>query len=573
MLISEIFIPTLKESPAEAVAMSHKLMIRSGMIRKLSSGLYTYFPIGLRIFRKVENIIREEMNKAGAQEFNPSILTPGELWQKTGRLETFGPVLIQINDHSGHLNVLGPTHEEVFTEIVRIEISSYKQLPVNFYQIKTKIRDEIRPRYGVMRCREFTMKDAYSFDIDEKGLEETYKKMRQAYKNIFKRCGLNTIIVEEDMGAMGGTASEEFMVESEIGEATLVLCKKCGYAANLERAESLDKIESKKETPEALKEIDTPNQKTIEELTNFLKSSPDKFIKTIVYMADEKPVVVLIRGDLEINEIKLQNALKAVNLELADDVTIKKITKANVGFVGPVGLKNIPIYADHSIKTMSNAVTGANKNDKHIINVDLDRDFKVDEFIDIRTAKEDDLCIKCKSGLIFKKGIEVGHVFKLGYKYTKSMNVKFLDKDNKEKHPIMGCYGIGVDRTIAAVIEQSNDKDGIIWPITVAPFEVVMIVLTRDKKKYQDTTDSLYKGLNEKYEVLMDNREASPGFKFKDADLIGIPVKIILSDKNLAQDKIEVKMRKSGETMLVDKGKILPEIEKIIKEEYKKYEV
>ena len=573
MLISEIFIPTLKESPAEATAKSHKLMIRSSMIRKLSAGLYTYFPLGLRTFRKVENIIREEMNKTGAQEFSPSILTPGELWEKTGRLVTYGPVLIQIKDHSDHLNVLGPTHEEVFTEIVRTEISSYKQLPVNFYQIKTKIRDEIRPRYGVMRCREFTMKDAYSFDIDEKGLDVSYKKMRQAYKNVFKRCGLNTIIVEADVGAMGGTESEEFMVESEIGEATLVLCKKCGYAANLERAESLDKKEFKKEKPETAKEIDTPNQRTIEQLADFIKASPDKFIKTMVYMVDEKPIVILMRGDLAINEIKLQNALKAVNLELADDSTIKKITKADVGFAGPDGLKNIPIYADHSKKTISNSVTGANKTDKHIINVNLNRDFKVDEFVDIRTAKEDDLCIKCKSRLIFKKGIEVGHVFKLGYKYTRSMGVKFLDKDNKEKNPIMGCYGIGVDRTIAAIIEQGNDKDGIIWPITIAPFEIIIIVLTQDKKKYRNITDSLYDELNKKYEVLMDERNVSPGFKFKDADLIGIPIKLILSDKNFAQGKIEIKWRKSGKSVLIDKDQILPEIEQIIKEEHEKYEV
>ncbi len=573
MLMSNIFIPTLKESPAGAVVTSHKLMIRSGMIRKLSSGLYSYLPIGLRVFKKVKNIIRQEMNKSGAQEFSLPILTPAELWQKTGRWEAFGPELVRIKDRNERWNVLGPTHEEVFTEIARLEISSYKQLPVNFYQIKTKFRDEIRPRFGVMRGREFTMKDAYSFDTDEKGLDISYNKMRAAYSNIFKHCGLGTVIVEADMGAMGGTGSEEFMVVSDIGEATLVICEKCGYAANLEKAKSTDGRNIKKEKFLKSEEIDTPDQKSIEDLTGFLKISPEKFIKTIIYTTDEKPVVVLIRGDLEINEIKLQNALKAVKLELADESTIKKVTKADVGFAGPIGLKDIPIYADNSIKAVFNGVTGANKNNKHIININLDRDFKVDEFIDIKTAQKDDLCIKCGSKLIFKKGIEVGQVFKLGRKYTNSMEVKFLDKDHKEKVPIMGCYGIGVDRTVAAVIEQSNDKDGIVWPITVAPFEIIIIDLIKEKKEFKDYASGLYEDLNNKYEVLMDDRDASAGFKFKDADLIGIPIKLILSDKNLTEGKLELKFRKSGKNIMIDTRQAPAEIEKIIKEEYEKYEI
>lgn len=573
MLMSQIFIPTLKEVPADAVVTNHKLMIRSGMIRKLSSGLYSYLPLGLRVFKKVENIIRDEMNKAGAQEFSLPILTPAELWQKTGRLDVFGPELIRINDRNEHLNVLGPTHEEVFTEIVRSEINSYKQLPVNFYQIKTKFRDEIRPRFGMMRCREFTMKDAYSFDVDEKGLDKSYNSMRIAYQNIFKRCGLETSIVEADTGAMGGNRSEEFMVVSDIGEETLAVCSKCDYSTNLDKAEGLDsKKKAEKEAEKKIEEKDTPDQKTIEELTAFFKSTPDKFIKSIVYVADKKPVLVLIRGDLDINETKLTNALNAVDLDLADEDTIKKVTGADVGFAGPIGIKDIPIVADPSVKEISNGITGANKTDKHLINVNPGKDFKVKEYYDLRTAKEGDLCIKCQTPLIFKKGIEVGHIFQLGYKYTKSMEVLFQDKDHKEKYPIMGCYGIGVDRTIAAIIEQSNDENGIIWPIMVAPFEIALIPIIKENKKFQEYASDLYKQLNEKYSVLHDDRDFSPGYKFKDADLIGIPLKVILSEKNLSQDKIEVKLRRTGESVLIACKDILKEIEKIIKDEYKHYE-
>ena len=569
MLMSQIFIPTLKESPAEAVVTSHKLMIRSGMIRKLSSGLYSFLPLGLRVFNKVANIIREEMNAAGAQEFSLPILTPAELWQKSGRWDAFGPELMRIRDRGERWNVLGPTHEEVFTEIVRMELSSYKQLPLNFYQIKTKYRDEIRPRFGVMRCREFTMKDAYSFDVDDKASDLSYDRMKEAYSNIFKRCGLDVVIVEADTGAMGGKRSEEFMVVSDIGEETLVVCEKCSYFANLEKAEcaeSTHKKEHEKEKPLELKEIDTPAKKTIEELTDFLKVSPEKFIKTILYAVDKKPVIVLIRGDLEINESKLKNVLKAGILELADEELIKKVTKADVGFAGPVNIKKVSIYADNSIKPISNAVTGANKNDKHLINVNPDRDFKVDEFVDIRTSKEGDLCVKCGSSLLLKRGIEVGHIFKLGRRYTESMGVKFLDRDHKEKIPIMGCYGIGVDRTIAAVIEQSNDKHGIIWPVAIAPFQIIIINIIKEKNEFKDFAGELYKELDKKYEILMDERDVSPGFKFKDADLIGIPIKLILSDKGLGQGKVEVEFRSTGKKILIEKSKILPEIEKFFKQ-------
>ncbi len=573
MRLSVFFLPTLKEEPNDAVVISHKLMIRAGMIRKLGSGLYSYLPLGLRVFKKVENIIREEMNKAGAMEFSLPILTPAELWEKSGRWNEFGPEMFRINDRSKHPYALGPTHEEVFTELVRLEINSYKDLPVNFYQIKTKFRDEIRPRFGVMRGREFTMKDAYSFDVDEAGLDVSYSKMREAYKNIFRRCGLDIAIVDADTGAMGGKKSEEFMVVSDIGEEVLVSCPKCGYAANLEKAVAKNNYSKSDEELLPIEKVSTPDVGSIEDLVEFFKTSPEKFIKTIIYIADSNPVAVLIRGDIEINEVKLKNSLKAVELQLADSNTIEKVTGAKVGFAGPVNLKNIKIIADESIKYIVNGITGANETDFHFKNVNYERDFQVDEFFDLSTVKEGDLCINCSSKLEFRRGIEVGHIFKLGTKYTESMEVKFLDKDNAEKHPIMGCYGIGVDRTVAAIIEQSNDKFGIIWPITVAPFEVIVIPVPLKSENARNTAFDIYNGLLKKdYEVLIDDREVSPGFKFKDADLIGIPIKVIVGDKNLKNNKIELKLRKNNESILVDLNNAESEIESLIKKEYSLYE-
>ncbi|MBN1899509.1 MAG: proline--tRNA ligase [Spirochaetes bacterium] len=574
MRMSHLFVPTLKEEPAEAVITSHKLMIRAALIRKLAAGLYSYLPLGLKVFKKVENIIREEMDKAGAQEFSLPILTPAELWQETQRWDVFGPELMRIRDRQDHDFALGPTHEEVFTDIVRQEISSYKQLPVNFYQIKTKFRDEIRPRFGVMRCREFTMKDAYSFDIDEKGLDRSYKAMRKAYENIFKRCGLNTVIVQADVGAMGGTQSEEFMVVSDVGEEVLVLCPSCGYAANLEKAESRDGTRpAKSEKIAKMAEVDTPDVKTIEDLTGFFKTAPGKFIKTIICLSDGNPIAVLARGDIEINETKLKNAVQSRQLELADEKTIEKVTKAPVGFAGPVGLKNIMIYADESVKGIVNGITGANKKDRHLKNVNLDRDYKVDKFIDVRKAAEGDLCAKCSKKLSFKRGIEVGHIFKLGLKYTKSMDVKFLDKDQKEKLPIMGCYGIGVDRTVAAIIEQSSDQDGIIWPITVAPFEIIIIALNVNEKKVKDISEKLYHNLSRSFQVLFEDRDLSPGFKFKDADLIGCPIKIIISEKNLQNDQVEVKTRRTRKVESVPLKDLETKIKELIDNEYKSFQV
>ena len=573
MRLSQFFLPTLKEEPADAVIKSHKLMLRAGLIRKIGAGLYSYLPLGLRVFKKVENIIRDEMNKAGAQEFSLPILTPAELWEMTGRWNAFGPELIRIKDRNEHYFALGPTHEEVFTYIVKEEINSYKQLPVNFYQIKTKFRDEIRPRFGVMRCREFTMKDAYSFDIDEKGLDESYNKMKIAYTNIFKRCGLKTIVVEADVGAMGGTKSEEFMVLSDVGEEIIVYCPKCNYSANIEKASSVDSYNPQKEEFKNIKEIDTPNVRTIDELKNFLSLPAEKFIKCLIYQTPTEPIAVLIRGDLEINETKLKNALKLDELKLADEKTIEKVTNAPLGFAGPVGLKNIKIYADFSIKKVFNGVTGANKKDKHLINVNLDRDFKVDQFFDLKLAKEGELCTNCNEKLLFKRGIEVGHIFKLGYKYTQSMGVKFLDKDHKEKIPIMGCYGIGLDRTIAAIIEQYNDNDGIIFPITVAPFEIIIIPVNFNDNEVKKFSTDLYEKLKNQYEVLFEDRDLSPGYKFKDADLIGIPIKIIISSKNLKEQKIEIKLRRTQKSFLVEIKEFENKLKEIYSNEYSIYKI
>lgn len=573
MRLSKFLVYTLREDPKDAEIISHKLMIRAGLIYKEESGLYGYLPMGFRVYNKVVNIVREEMNKAGAIEALPTILTPAEIWEESGRLNIMGKEMIRIKDRRDGLLVLGPTHEEAFTDIVRRTINSYKQLPITLYQIAKKFRDEIRPRFGVMRCREFTMKDAYSFDIDEEGLNQSYLNMRQAYINIFKRVGLNALPVEADVGSMGGTRSEEFMVFSSIGEATILYCD-CGYYANVERAESIleEYFTTEEEEEKEIQEVDTPNVYTIEDLTKFFKTDAKKFIKTLIYVADGEPIGVLIRGDLDVNEVKLKNYLKCVELELATPEIIEKTTGAPLGFAGPVGLK-IRIIADNSIKTIKNGITGANKKDKHIINVNLGRDFEVKEFADIRNAKAGDSCIKCGKKLKETRGIEVGHIFKLGYKYTESINVTVLDKDGKRIHPIMGCYGIGIDRTIAAIIETNNDENGIIWPITVSPFEVVIIPISMKDEKIVEISENLYnKLLGKGIDVAIDDRDETAGVKFNDIDLIGITFKVIVGKKAINEGKIEVKRRDNKQVFELAIPQADIEIEKLITEEYKKYQ-
>jgi len=554
MRYSSCFIPTLKETPSEAEIISHKLMLRAGLIRKLTSGVYTYLPAGLKSIRKVENIIREEMNRAGAIELLMPSVQPAELWQESGRWDFYGRELLRFKDRHDRDSCLGPTHEEVITDLVRREIHSYKQMPVNFYQIQTKFRDEIRPRFGIMRGREFIMKDAYSFDADEKGAEKSYERMYEAYHNIFRRCGLRFRAVEADTGSIGGNFSHEFMVLSDTGEDQIVNCTKCDYAANLEKAEVKEtQIRDGKGhgAPAMLEEIATPDKKTIEEVSAFLSISPDRLVKTLIYSADNNTVAVLVRGDHEINEAKLKNFLKADQLEMASQDIVRFITGAPVGFAGPVGLR-IKIIADNDIRGMINFVTGGNRKDLHLRNVNLERDFMADMFGDLRIITPADRCPRCGSEINFGRGIEVGHIFKLGTKYSKAMKAIFLDEQGVEKEAVMGCYGIGVSRTVAAAIEQNHDDDGIIFPIPIAPFEVLVLPLQVNEKDVSDAAEKIYKGLMEKgIDVLLDDRDLRAGFKFKDADLLGIPLRVTIGLRELKNGKVEMKLRGESENTLV----------------------
>jgi len=547
---TKYFIPTLKEVPAEAEAVSHRLMIRAGLVRKLASGAYTYLPLGLRILKKVQSIIREEMDKQGAIELFMPSMQPIELWQESGRFKDLGEDLITYKDRHNRTIVFGPTHEEVITDLARNHINSYKQMPVTLYQIQTKFRDEVRPRFGVIRSREFIMKDAYSFDKDWQGLDESYKKMYEAYEAIFKRCGLKAIPVEADSGIMGGDISHEFMVLAESGEDFLAHCPGCGYAASLGVAEiraQEHKSASAQVKEKPMEEVDTPGVTTIEKVGHMLKVDPGDMVKTLIYLADEKPVAVLIRGDHDANETKIKKFLKCAKLEMADEDTIRKVTGGPIGFSGPAGMKNLRIIADNSIKGMVNFVTGANKKDKHYINTNIGRDFIVSEWADLRMVTEKDLCPKCNKNIKIEHAIEMGHVFKLGLKYSKAMKAEFLDEGGKLKPIVMGCYGIGVNRIIATAIELHNDKKGIIWPLEIAPFQVMIVPVNYKTTEVSEAADKLYSELeNMGLEVLLDDRDESAGVKFNDAELIGIPVIIIIGEKGLKKGIFEIKIRETG---------------------------
>jgi prolyl-tRNA synthetase len=567
--MSRYLVPTLKEDPADAVITSHKLMIRAGLIRKESAGMYIYLPLGLRVLQKIINIIREEMNKAGALEFLMPELTNADLWKESGRWHTMGPEMIRIKDRNGLEYALAPTHEEAFTNAIRMIVTSYRDLPINAYQINTKFRDEIRPRFGVMRSKEFIMKDAYSFDIDEAGLERSYQTMRQTYRNIFKRCGLETIPVEADTGSMGGSDSEEFMVASEVGEEILLLCDACGYKSNQERATYQYELSPQNENQEDLIVVDTPNVRTIDELVQFFGCSAHKFLKSLIYVADGNPVMAVVPGDRDINEVKLKNALGAVEVTLAPDTVVEEVTGAPVGFAGPILRqgKTLRIIFDTQVKHIANAITGANEKDKHYKGVNPGRDFVIKEEADITLVVAGDKCPHCGYALKEKKGIEVGHIFKLGYKYTKSMNVTVLDQNGKAITPIMGCYGIGVNRTMAAVIEQHHDERGIIWPMSVAPFHVHCVSLAKNEEE-EKHADRVYELLvSSGLEVLYDDRKASPGFKFGDADLIGIPIRITLGKAFFGDSSsIEVKLRNQDEKIIIAKDSIITYCQNLIAE-------
>ncbi len=561
---SQTLIPTLKESPSEAEIDSHKLMIRAGLIRRITAGAYAYLPLGTLVLNKVIDIVREEMNRAGAVEVFLPALQPLDLLEESGRLSVFGDDLITFEDRHGKTTALGPTHEEIVTDIVRNEINSYRQLPITLYQIQTKFRDETRPRFGVLRSKEFIMKDAYSFDVDYEGLNKSYKSMYDAYCRIFDRCGIDYIVVEADSGAMGGDVSHEFMVPSSVGEDILVRCLKCGYSANRERAEAAPIPRENHVSLQSLKEVLTPNKHTIQEVSSFLNIKPNRMVKTMIYISNGQPIAVLLRGDHEVNETKLTKVLGQETVTLADHNTIEHVTGACVGFAGPVGLK-IKIIADHAVSTLCNFVTGANKADTHLLNVNPERDFKIDQVADIRYAVKGDKCPKCNHDLDVSQGIEIGHVFKLGTKYSDALKAKFLDANGKEKSMIMGCYGIGVNRIIASLIERSHDENGIIWPLSLTPYKVIIIPVNVNDANSMQMANHIYDDLTNiaGIEVLLDDRDQRPGVKFKDADLIGIPIKIVIGKKFAETKELEIKLRKSGETFLTPPEEIRSRIESL----------
>jgi prolyl-tRNA synthetase len=567
MRLSQTLIPTLREAPQDAEIASHKLMMRAGLLAKLGGGLYTFLPAGLRALRKVERIVREEMDRAGALEVLMPALQPREMWEQSGRYAVLRESMFKLKDRQQREMVLGPTHEEVITDVVARQVSSYRQLPKTFYQIQTKFRDEIRPRFGLMRAKEFIMKDAYSFDVSWEAADASYQAMYDAYILIFKRCGLRTKVVEADTGAIGGDFSHEFMVLADSGEDGIVECESCSYAANLERAERKPPAPKPSSTDQAPTVVATPGKRTIEEVSEFLKVKPWDLIKTLIYLADGKPIAVLVAGHRELNEHKLTRVLKATTLELADDETIKTVTGAPVGFAGPVGLK-IPIFADVELQTPRVMVTGANANDSHLTQVMIDRDFTVTAFHDLVIAKEGDKCPRCGTRMREKRGIEVGHVFKLGTKYSKAFDAGFLDANGNRQISVMGCYGIGVTRTLQAIIEQSFDENGIIWPMAVAPYHVCVVVPNTGHAESVRVAEDIIRDLESKgVEVLFDDRDERPGVKFKDADLLGLPLRAVISERSLAEGKVEIKRRTEKDKQMVPVADAVSFIHNIIQGE------
>jgi prolyl-tRNA synthetase len=557
--MSQLFVQTLREFPADAEVISHKLLVRAGYIRKLTNGVYNYLPLMWRVLKKVENIVREEMDAAGAQELLMPFVQPSELWQESGRWDVYGKELMRLKDRHNREMCLGPTHEEVITSVAREGIRSYKQLPINLYQIQSKFRDEIRPRFGLLRGREFIMKDAYSFDVDEQGLDKSYKIMEKAYKRIFERCGLETKMVQSDSGAIGGSVSHEFMVlvnedaENNAGENDVFYCTKCGYSANSNHAISV--------LPEAQLDggftkaeiIDTPNTHSIEELSEFLKIPQSVICKALIYVVDNKYVVALIRGDKTVEETKLMNAFEGNDIRIARNDEIEEIMNASnlsavAGFIGPKGLKNVEIIADETVKDLKNFVIGCNQNDKHLVGANWGKDVELPTKIaDIRLVEENDKCVDCGSELKVTKGIEVGNIFKLGTKYSKAMNATFTDKDGKEKPFIMGCYGIGISRTAAAAVERHHDEFGIKWPLAIAPYTVVIVPVSDQDETQMKVAEEMYKKLlDAKVEVLIDDRSERAGVKLKDADLIGIPFRITVG-KTIKDNLVEFKTRSTNE--------------------------
>lgn len=554
MLATKLYAPTLREVPSDADVVSQQLMLRAGFMRKTANGLYSFLPLGWRSIKKIEAIVREEMDRASAQEIMMPILQPAEIWKESGRWNAYGAEMMRINDRHDNEFCLGPTHEEMITTLVKNEINSYRQLPVNLYQIQSKFRDERRPRYGLMRSREFIMKDAYSFDVDEAGLDESYKSMYDAYTRIFTRCGLTFRPVEADSGAIGGSGTHEFMAIAEAGEADIVYCTKCDYAANIE----IGKPGIMKQDKEALQElsvVDTPNASTIEAVAEMLNLPLHKTIKAVVFSIDGKVVLAIVRGDHEVNEVAVQHAvLGSVEPEMATPEELEKVG-LTAGFISPIGLKqteDFAIVVDESVMETYNVCGGANKKDAHYVNINPKRDFNVEDIIiaPIRLITKDDVCPKCGGALEHAKGIEVGQVFKLGTKYSEALQATFLDQNGRPNPMIMGCYGIGVSRTLAAAIEQYHDENGIIWPRSIAPFEAVIVPINAKDEALMSTSQTIYTALqNAGVDVLLDDRKDRAGVKFKDADLIGYPLRITVSKNTLENNEVEIQIRKSGEAL------------------------
>ena len=566
---SRYLLPTTRENPSDAEIVSHRLMIRSGMIRKVAAGIYDYLPLGLRVLRKVENIIREEMNRAGAIELLMPMVLPAELWRESGRWDLYGKELLRFKDRGEREFCLGPTHEEVITDLVKKEIRSYRQLPINLYQIQTKFRDEMRPRFGLMRGREFIMKDAYSFDADDAGADRSYQAMYDAYTRIFTRMGLTFRAVEADTGAIGGSSSHEFMVLADSGEDEIVSCFSCDYSANRELAHVSDNERANfgADIP-PIEEVHTPGKRTIEEVSSHLGVPPDRMIKSLLFETGEGSVAVVAGGNRTINEVKVKNFLGSDWIELAGEDTVKRITGASTGFAGPVGL-SCKILADRSVLQIRDGVTGANRDDYHYMHVRVGRDYDAETYGDFSVIDRGDPCPRCGGELTFSRGIEVGHIFKLGTKYSRAMNAVYLGKDGREKEMVMGCYGIGVGRTIAASVEQSHDDDGIIFPISIAPFEVAILPLNLNNDDLQKAADFLYADLlRSGVEVIIDDRDERPGIKFKDADLIGVPLRVTVGEKKVAEGLVEIRNRMTGETMDLYLRDAVDGIKKLVEKEH-----
>ncbi len=562
MRLSQSFIPTMRQDPGEAEVISHRLMLRSGMIRKVAAGIYSYLPLGLRVIRKIEAIVREEMNRAGAQELLLPILSPAELWEETGRWDFYGKELIRLHDRHDRNFCLGPTHEEVITDLFRREVRSYRQLPLTLYQIQTKFRDEIRPRFGLMRGREFIMKDAYSFDQDEAGAQQNYQRMYEAYCRIFSRTGLKYRPVEADTGLIGGISSHEFMVLANTGEELIVFDPDSDYAANVERAEVVPLSKKDPGPLKPLEKVSTPNAKSVEDLCALLKVESNKVVKTLLYQTGQNKIIaVLIRGDHQANEIKIQRFLRVHDLPLASPELVSKVTAAPVGFVGPVRLPEVRILADHAIGSLTNFIVGANESNTHFINVNTPRDFAIHDWGDFRQAQAGDPSPTSGSLLQTARGIEVGHVFMLGIKYSEKMGATYLDAEGQNHPAIMGCYGIGIGRTAAAAVEQNHDEKGICWPVPIAPFHAHILPVT-SSESVRIASETLYDELCQNHiEVLLDDRNERGGVKFNDADMIGTPYHIIIGDKGIANNTIEIKNRKTGEKVLLSLSQVAGWIE------------